>query len=90
MRLPTPILPSGLIFDGAGAGRIEVELWEMDEAALGSFVALIPASLSIGSVMLDGGRTVKGFLCEAHATEGAEDITASGGWRAWLSRSNAA
>ncbi|WP_425283391.1 allophanate hydrolase-related protein, partial [Methyloceanibacter marginalis] len=25
-------------------------------------------------------------LCEAHAVEGAEDITAFGGWRAWLGR----
>jgi allophanate hydrolase len=76
----------GLVFDGSGAGAIEVEVWEMDEQAFGSFVALIPAPLSIGAVTLADGRTVKGFLCEGHATRGAEDITAFGGWRAWLSR----
>ena len=56
----------------------------MDEAAFGSFVALIPSPLGIGTVTLADGLGVKGFLCEAHAVRGAEDITAFGGWRAWL------
>ncbi len=59
----------------------------MDAEAFGSFVALIPPPLGIGTVTLADGRKVKGFLCEAHATRGAEDITAFGGWRAWLARS---
>jgi hypothetical protein len=77
----------GLVFDGEGRGGIEVELWKMDEAAFGSFVALIPAPLGIGTLTLADGRTVKGFLCEAHGVRGAEDITTFGGWRAWLARS---
>ncbi len=81
----TPPKP-GLVFDGAGAGGIEVEVWEMDEAAFGSFVALIPMPLGIGTVALDDGTTVKGFLCEAYAVRGAEDITPWGGWRAWRNR----
>jgi allophanate hydrolase len=81
----TPAKP-GLVFDGTGEGGIEVELWEMDQAAFGSFVALIPAPLSIGTLTLADRRTVKGFLCEGYAKEGAEDITAFGGWRAWLDR----
>jgi hypothetical protein len=55
-----------------------------------SFVAAIPPPLGIGTVTLADGRTVKGFLCEAYATDGAEDITSFGGWRAWLSRSSGA
>jgi allophanate hydrolase len=82
----TPPKP-GLVFDGTGAGGIEVEIWEMDEGAFGSFVGLIPAPLGIGTLTLADGRRVKGFLCEAHATRGAEDITGFGGWRAWLARS---
>ena len=74
----------GLVFDGTGAGGIEVEVWEMDEAAFGSFVALIPPPLGIGTLTLADGSPVKGFLCEAHAVQGATDITAHGGWRAWL------
>jgi allophanate hydrolase len=76
----------GLVFDGAGPGGIEVEVWEMEEDAFGSFVTLIPAPLGIGTLKLVDGRSVQGFLCEAYATCGAEDITAFGGWRAWLGR----
>ena len=75
----------GLVFDGAGQGNIEVEIWQMSEAAFGSFVALIPAPLGIGTLQLSDGETVKGFLCEAHAATNAQDITGFGGWRAWLS-----
>jgi allophanate hydrolase len=37
-------------------------------------------------VLLADGREVTGFLCEAYATTGAEDITASGGWRNYRSK----
>jgi allophanate hydrolase len=85
-RPPKP----GLIFDGAGAGAIEVEVWEMEEGAFGSFVALVPAPLAIGSLTLADGREVKGFLCEAHATLDAVEITSFGGWRAWLEHNSSA
>jgi allophanate hydrolase len=81
----TPAKP-GLTFDGKGAGGIEVEIWKMDVAAFGSFVTLVPPPLGIGTVKLADGSTVKGFLCEAHAVRDAQDITAHGGWRAWISR----
>ncbi len=88
--LPGTVPPKpGLVFDGVGKGGIEVEVWEMDAAAFGSFVGLIPAPLGIGTVKLADGSAVKGFLCEAHAVRGAEDITAFGGWRAWLGRAKA-
>lgn len=74
----------GLVFDGVGAGNIEVEVYEMDHAAFGSFVALIPPPLGIGTLTLADGAQVKGFVCESHAVNGATDITALGGWRAWL------
>ena len=56
----------GLVFDDTGPGAIEVEVWEMEEGVFGSFVALIPAPLGIGTLTLANGRTVKGFLCETH------------------------
>jgi allophanate hydrolase len=74
------------VFNGKGAGNIEVEVWRMTKEAFGSFVALIPPPLGIGTLQLDDGTWVKGFLCEAHAVANAEDITAFGGWRAWLAR----
>ena len=68
-----------------GAGAIEVEVWELDDAGFGSFVALVPPPLCIGTVELADGSSVKGFLCEPVALDGAPDITSTGGWRAYLS-----
>jgi allophanate hydrolase len=76
----------GLVFDKEGDGDIEVEIWELSEAAFGSFVALIPGPLGIGTLHLADGTSVKGFLCEGFAVHGATDITKFGGWRAWLGR----
>lgn len=78
----TPPKP-GLIRVRDGGSTIELELWEMPLAQYGSFVAGIPAPLGIGTLELEDGSTVQGFLCEAAATEGAEDITQYGGWRAY-------
>jgi allophanate hydrolase len=66
--------------DGPG---IELELWELSVASFGRLVAGVPAPLVIGTVVLEDGRAVKGFLCEADAVEGALDITSYGGWRAY-------
>lgn len=63
---------------------IEVEVWELPEGRFGTFVAAIPPPLGIGTVELDGGEAVKGFLCEADAVRSARDITHLGGWRAYL------
>lgn len=79
----TPAKP-GLVFDGRGAGGIDVEIWELGAAGFGSFVALVPAPLGIGTLRLDDGTAVKGFVCEAHAVADALDITSFGGWRSWL------
>ncbi len=65
-------------------GGIEIEVWALDEAAFGSFVDEVPAPLAIGTVVLEDGTTVNGFVCEPHALDGAVDITACGGWRAYL------
>jgi allophanate hydrolase len=63
---------------------IALEVWRMPQAALGSFLALIPRPLGLGSVELADGSHVHGFLCEGEATAGAPDISALGGWRAYL------
>jgi allophanate hydrolase len=79
----TPPKP-GLSFDGEGAGGIEVEVWSMPAGAFGGFVAEIPPPLGIGTLTLDDGTQVKGFICEGHALATATDITLHGGWRAYL------
>ncbi|MBL8329296.1 MAG: allophanate hydrolase [Rubrivivax sp.] len=67
-----------------GGQAIALEVWDMPQAALGSFLALIPSPLGLGTIELADGRQVHGFLCEAHALEGAADISHFGGWRRYL------
>ncbi|MBI1397916.1 MAG: allophanate hydrolase [Betaproteobacteria bacterium] len=63
---------------------VELEVWAMPVREYGSFVAGIPAPLGIGTVLLEDGRGVQGFVCEAVAAAGARDISEYGGWRAYL------
>lgn len=80
----TPPKP-GLVREPGFAGPgIEVEVWAMPARHFGSFVALIPPPLGIGSVKLDDGSTVNGFICEPAGLAGAKEITALGGWRRYL------
>jgi allophanate hydrolase len=69
--------------DGAGAA-IKAEVWTLDRAGFGAFVAKIPPPLGIGTLRLKDGGSVKGFLVEAEAVKTAEDISRFGGWRAYL------
>lgn len=82
----TPPKP-GLIRSAEGAA-IAVELWDVPVELFGSFVALVPAPLGIGTLTLQDGREVKGFICEGAAVEGATDITHLGGWRAYIASRN--
>ena len=82
-------LPSGApgLVRAAGEGAaIDVELWQLPAGQVGGFLAGIRAPLGLGRVALDDGTEVTGFLCEAYATAGALDITASGGWRNYRMR----
>lgn len=80
----TPPKP-GLLRVAPGEGEaIEVEVWDMPLAHYGSFVALVPSPLSIGTLQLADGGSVQGFLCEPLALQGATDITPLGGWRAYV------
>ncbi len=74
----------GLVRQAEGGGSIALEIWALPKAALGQFIGQIPAPLGLGSVELADGSRVTGFLCEAAGLEGARDITALGGWRAYL------
>jgi allophanate hydrolase len=90
VALPATLPPKpGLVRVARGGTAIAVEVWSVPEATVGSFLAGIAAPLGLGSIELADGRRVHGFLCEAHAAEGAEDISAHGGWRAWLATRSA-
>jgi allophanate hydrolase len=73
----------GMVRAASGA-PIEVEVWDVPATAFGSFVEGIPAPLGIGTVKLEDGAQVKGFLCEAYAAQGARDITSLGSWRQFI------
>jgi allophanate hydrolase len=86
----TPPKPGMVRTAGEGGQAIEVEVWELPIARFGSFVAAIPGPLSIGTIELNDGGVVQGFLCESAATAGAEDISHYGGWRNYLRARTAA
>jgi len=76
----------GLVRMADGGVAIEIELWQMPLKCFGRFVDLIPPPLSMGTVILNGGEAVRGFLCESAGIDAARDISLSGGWRGFLSR----
>ncbi|KJC57205.1 allophanate hydrolase [Bradyrhizobium sp. LTSPM299] len=80
----TPPKPGMLRVEAGQGTAIKLELWAMSPAAFGTFVAAIPPPMSIGTVRLADGREVKGFLVEPAAINGAKDISAYGGWRAFM------
>ncbi len=51
---------------------------------------VVAEAFSIGTVTLEDGSEVKGFLCEGYATRDAVDISSFGGWRAYVGSLQAA
>ena len=79
----------GMVRETEGAA-IAVELWHLPYAGVGQLLEKIPSPLGLGTVPLADGREVKGFICEAFGAEGGRDISAFGGWRAYLAEQEAA
>jgi len=71
------------VMDGTGHA-VEVEVWALPTDSFGSLMKLVPPPLGIGTLRLDDGADVKGFICEPFALASAEDISHFGGWRAYL------
>jgi len=85
----TPPKP-GMLRVAAGTGAsIELEVWALPALAFGKFVAAVPPPLSIGTVRLADGRSVKGFIIEPADVDGARDISAFNGWRAFMAEAAA-
>ena len=78
---PKPGLVRTPGFEGPG---IEVEVWALPADTVGTFVEGVPQPLSIGTLELEDGSLVKGFLVEPTGSEGGLDITDLGGWRNYL------
>ena len=78
-----PPFRPGLVRGETGSA-IALEVWALPASRFGDFIRGIPRPLGIGTLTLESGADVKGFLCEPIGTLGAEDVTAFGGWRAYL------
>jgi allophanate hydrolase len=76
----------GMLRAETGGHAIEVEVWALPAAEVGGFVDGIPPPLGIGTVELEDGARVRGFLCEAYAAAGAEDVSRLGSWRAYVTK----
>lgn len=74
----------GLVRVADGGAEIDGEIWRLPPAGFARFLTGLAAPMTIGVVRLSDGRDVLGFLCEPRAVSGAPDITAYGGWRAFL------
>ncbi len=72
------------VAEGDGGAAIEMEVWELPQATVGSFLEGVGAPLGLGKVQLADGSMVCGFVCEGIVARTAQDITEYGGWRAWL------
>jgi len=79
-----PPFRPGLVLDRTSTAAIDVEVWAMPIEQVGSFLAGIPAPLGLGSVLLADGKVEKGFICEPHAINDAQDITSFGNWRNYI------
>ncbi len=79
----TPPKP-GLKRVATQGAAIAVEVWEMPQEHVGSFLALIPPPLGLGKLELASGDWVTGFVCEGYALDGALDVSSFGGWRACI------
>ena len=74
----------GMVRVAEGGVAVAGEVWALPAATVGPFLAEIPPPLGFGRVeMADGSRPL-GFLCEAAGVAGMPDISATGGWRAYL------
>ncbi|MGE6793803.1 allophanate hydrolase [Pseudomonas guineae] len=79
-----PPFRPGMVRVAEGGVSIPVEVWELPSSELGSFLTGIPAPLGLGKVQLASGAWESGFICEAYGLDGASNISAFGGWRAYM------
>ena len=74
-----------LVHIGEGGKAIEVEVYALALEPFGSFVANVPPPLAIGTLTLEDGSQVKGFVAEPRAMDGASDVSGFGSWRSYMS-----
>ncbi len=84
LKNTTPPKPGLAWVPGFAGPGIELEVWALPEDTVGSFVDAVPPPLCIGTLRLEDGTQVKGFLAEPAALADATDITDHTSWRNYL------
>jgi hypothetical protein len=64
--------------------NVAVEVWDVPVAGIASILLAEPPGLAIGKVVMRDGSIVLGVLGEPFLCEGKREITAYGGWRAYV------
>lgn len=88
------VKPALVFHPGGGphTGPITVEVWDIPTEQVGSLLEIVPPPLALGTIHLQDGILVQGFIAEGWATDTTatiimgihtEDITRFGGWREW-------
>lgn len=91
----SPLKPALVYHPGGGqhTSAIDVEVWNIPEESIGGLLKVVPPPLGFGTVWLESGETVYGFVAEGWAAdpqlcgvEGLEsvNITSFGGWRNFM------
>ena len=89
LRGTVPPKPGLLRVERGEGASIALEVWALTAEAFGRFVSNIPTPLGIGTLRLDDGSEVKGFLVEPAALDGARDISKFGSWRHFIESAKA-
>ena len=66
--------------------RVAVEIWDVPVDGIATLLMNEPAGLAIGTVVLRDGSIVLGVLGEPFLCKGQHEITAYGGWRAYIAQ----
>jgi allophanate hydrolase len=87
VAVPGPPEKPGIVHIGPeGGSALPGERWALSPAALGRFLAALPAPMSLGPIALADGTAAIGFHCDHATALSCEDITHHGGWLAYLAR----
>lgn len=85
-RTGGPSPKPGVVKVGRPRGAaLEVEVWDLPEAAIAELATLTDPPVSLGQMVLESGETVYGYLCDPAGLGDARDVTEFGGWRTFLS-----
>ncbi|GAA5041940.1 allophanate hydrolase [Nocardia callitridis] len=84
VALPTRPAKPGIIRDTVRGAALTAERWTLSTAALGTFLAALPAPMALGRIGIDTGETVIGFHCDPDTAATGTDITHLGAWTRYL------